>query len=109
MTFSAIHPWLVEGAFPVVLPVVVTTASLYVADVGFDEGMLVAGSMANAKFTRAPFLRFQKSLVNYDTRHPSDKTLRLDEWVKERERTVLVIESSHLVPFLADFRGFAVS
>ena len=41
--------------------------------------------------------------MNYDTRHHIDKALPLDLWVRERERTIIVVEASELTTFLRSF------
>jgi hypothetical protein len=83
-----------------VLPIIVTTARLFCCAFDPKSTLLVDGRVAADEFSEEPFVRFRKSLVNYDTRHPSESPLMIQEWVIERERTVMIVNAGSLVSFL---------
>lgn len=81
------------------IPVIVTTAELFVALFEPDSISLSDGSLSDkAVFNSVPYIRFRKSLTsNY---LPSKPRQTIQEVYKETERTVFVVNATHFNSFL---------
>ena len=89
----------------VCIPIIVTNALLFTC--AFDPAQMDLGSgdlPADAAFMSRPFVRFRKALRNGAGLTSLD-VKDLDEVVGEGERTVFVVDSRQLVPFLAGLRS----
>lgn len=81
-------------------PVIITTANLKVCKFS-PASINDTGEIAECEFEDVPFLRFHKCLGG-QLNEPS-KSTNLQEVLKEHERTIYVVNSSHLVGFLSEF------
>jgi hypothetical protein len=89
------------GTNALYLPVIVTNARLYSclfdpADVGMDSGKL-----SGAKFTEEKMLRFRKNLITGFK--DEEKHRDLVEANRQKQRSIWVVNSSHLSEILAGF------
>jgi hypothetical protein len=80
------------------IPVIVTTANLHLCVADPQKISLGDGTIPEASFKSVPFVRFNKSLA---TRLPDGVQPReLSHAAAERERSVFIVNSDHLVAFL---------
>lgn len=89
------------GGRATIVPVVVTTAKLCTCSVQAGAGIsLSTGTLAKpANFAETPYIRFRKSFTQRTTT-PYAKLRSIADVDKDRERTVLVVNSEHLVELL---------
>lgn len=81
------------------IPCIVTSAKLKICNLKPSEISIKDGTVKNAQFKEVPYIRFRKSLEVQEIQ-PSSKPIGLKEIVKERERSILIINSVHLAEFL---------
>lgn len=83
------------------LPVLLTTARLQVCSYDAAKISLQSGDLPAAEFNEVPYLRFRKGLQAHVTtgQTPTD----LPQASRERERSILVVNSLSLVEFLTKF------
>jgi hypothetical protein len=98
------------GYLPLV-PVVVTTAKLYVCQfdptiVSLDTGKL---DTSGGQFVQTNLVRFRKTFVTTKNNSYESSQMILENWVSDRERTVFVLNPSALERFLTGFRSFGPS
>jgi hypothetical protein len=80
------------------LPVIVTTAKLYLCVADPKKISLGNGMIPEAEFQSVPYIRFNKSLA---TQLPEGARPReLSAAASERERSIFVVNADHLVDFL---------
>lgn len=86
------------------LPVVITNARLFTCSVDARSISLTTGELpATAEFTEVPFVRFRKTL--WASRLTESKNSRHVAYAHAyRERSVIVVSSSHLEQFLQNAR-----
>lgn len=86
------------GPAIVYIPSIITNAELRICRVNPKDIDLTTGMLTEAEFEVVPFLRFRKSLsTNQD---PLSKSKSLTEAAQHQERTVFIINASHLSSFL---------
>lgn len=79
------------------IPVIVTTARLYVCDVAPKTFDPADGAIPDNDFARIGMVRFEKSL-NHPTNYGDASSL--EEVAKQAERSVLIVESGYFLEFL---------
>ena len=81
-------------------PIVVTNASLLLADFPVEAISLHAGDLPDAEttFTKQPFVRFQKSFTTLPV--GEKKETRLDSANYQDQRTIWIVQASYLARFL---------
>jgi hypothetical protein len=94
--------------WPVVVPVVITTAKLYIckfdpAAVAPETGKL---NVSDGQFDEAHFVRFRKSLVTTRSNSYNASEMVLNDWAADRVRTVFVLTPPALGRFLHGFESF---
>jgi hypothetical protein len=85
-----------------VIPVLVTTASLMLSRFDPSDVDLKSGEVANASFTTVPHLRFRKSLALTSAPDEYDPT-KLRDLSAASERTVFVVGGLHFTDWLKEF------
>jgi len=83
------------------IPVIVTNANIQICRFELSSVSLENGEIPDGDFEAVPFIRFSKTLSN-KTRSNSAKT-DLSTATREKERTVFVVQSSHLESFLGNW------
>ena len=83
----------------IVVPVIVTNASLYACPVDPQRISLDEGKLSDARFSKVPYIRFRKTLAQRFTEYAAPKSVK--EADADRKRTVFVINSEKLTQFLA--------
>ena len=78
----------------VYIPVLVTSAKLFVCDADYGKVDLTSGDVPEASSRPVPWLRFNKTLTA-DVPGRSNAT-NIEEFAKSAERTVWVVEAAHL-------------
>lgn len=81
------------------LPVIITNATLYICELDINNISITDGTVFNQEFKEVPMVRFRKTL-SFDS-PPNSKALDIESASLERERTVLVINSSSLIDILS--------
>lgn len=86
----------------VFVPVIITTAELWICRCDPNQVTLNEGTLSEATFEQVPFIRFRKSLTTRLTNqaHPTD----LAQANQDKQRTVVVINSTELVGFLSNWK-----
>lgn len=79
-------------------PVIVTAANLKICNVNPDNISLEDGELMDAEFETVPYIRFRKSLATDHS--PENRVEELSEISKFKERSILVVKSTHLSEFL---------
>lgn len=80
------------------LPVIVTTANLYICKINLSEISIDEGSIDNCNFDPVPMVRFKKTLSISPP--PNEKAENLTLAAKSKERTVLIINSNKFIEVL---------
>lgn len=96
------------GELTAAIPIIVTNARLYTCV--FDPGQIDLGSVdlpSATMFQSQAFVRFRKAFRHSGGRFGRETTDTLMQVVEEGERTVFVVDSRHLVAFLAGLRALA--
>jgi hypothetical protein len=86
----------------VFLPMIVTTAELYVCRMAADAVDLANGTIDKSSFESVPFIRFHKSFPA--SLLSNDSSTNLEESAVSSERTVWVINAAHIQQFLKELR-----
>ena len=79
------------------LPMIVTTARLYICDCDYKTINLDRGEIANTQMLPTPLIRFQKSL---STQTAAGGPATLEEAAAAAERTVVIIQASAFLEIL---------
>lgn len=83
--------------------VIVTTAALKVCKTNPNSIAIDTGRLKETEFFDVPYLRFRKQL-NYNISVSSSyEHLRTEEIARQKENTVFVVNSNHLIDFLHEF------
>jgi hypothetical protein len=82
------------------IPIIITTAQLFVCKYNISDISLVNGFTSNADFEIVPFIKFHKTLVNENLR---GNIINLQESNKEKERTVFIINSECIEQFFHEW------
>ncbi|MCJ7772377.1 MAG: hypothetical protein MUP22_04490 [Desulfobacterales bacterium] len=85
----------------VYIPAIITNAKLYICEVDPGEISIKEGELITPNFVEVPMIRFKKNLSLQEP--PNAKANNLIEASKERERTVLVINSESLINILSSY------
>lgn len=80
------------------IPVIVTSAELKVCKLSPEEISVSDGTITDSEFKTAPWVRFRKSLAVSELGY--SKLKELSEITEKKERSLFVINSSHLSDFL---------
>jgi hypothetical protein len=83
--------------------VIVTTATLQVCEYKPDEVGLDDGKILEAEFTEVPVVRFRKQLSTRPVTAAAPPRLSSLVGSRPKEHAVFVVNSNHLMDFLADF------
>ena len=90
-----------RGHLRIYYNVIVTTAQLVVCELMSDAISLASGTVDAATFTKVPYVRFRKQL---SVNRTADPTVRYyGSPFREKENTVFVVNSSHLLDFLDEY------
>jgi len=92
-----------HDGFRVYVNAIVTTASLYVAEVDHTGVSLGEGTVDRAKFIEVPFVRFRKQLADSAADPITATTKPPLDVARARESTVFVVNAAHLGEFLQEF------
>ncbi len=84
------------------IPVVVTNTQLELCHFDPEKVSMSDGLLPNGNFKTVPFIRFRKSLTTIVS--SSVKATNLTDASKEKERTILIINSNSLSDFLENFQ-----
>ncbi|MEW8201040.1 MAG: hypothetical protein AB2697_19825 [Candidatus Thiodiazotropha endolucinida] len=87
-----------NGDLRIYYNVIVTSAELVVCEMMSNAISLASGSVDEASFTTVPYVRFRKQLSVNRTVDPS--TRNYVSLFREKENTVFVVNSTHLLDFL---------
>jgi len=90
-----------NGNLRIYFNVVVTTAELVVCQLMSDAISLASGTVDEASFTTVPYVRFRKQLSVNRTADPNAQSYGSP--FREKENTVFVVNSSHLIEFLDEY------
>ena len=96
---SLLHPTALRMYFSVI----VTTATLKVCKTDLDSIAIDTGLLSKAELIEVPYLRFRKQLNYNISANASYEHFRPEEIARQKENTVFVVNSSHLVDFLNKF------
>lgn len=83
--------------------VIVTTASLKVCKSDPSSIAIDIGQLTKAELIEVPYLRFRKQLNYNISASASYEHLRPEEIARQKENTVFVVNSNHLISFLNEF------
>jgi len=83
--------------------VIVTTAELFACNFDPDKVNIENGEVDSTKTTPVPYIRFRKQLSSFETPHCSWKEVGSSGISREKENTVFIVNSKHLVKFLKEF------
>lgn len=83
------------------LPIVVTTAKLFVCRFHASQIKISDGTLDSAGFEEIPFIRFQKAFSTSSP--PTSAPNHLADAAAARERTVLVVQADSLITMLTQF------
>jgi hypothetical protein len=83
------------------VPVIVTNARLTVCNFDVASVSLEAGEIPEGDFEEVPFMRFRKSLTTIVSEDSSVQTISAAN--RDRPRTVLVVQSSHLTQLMNEW------
>lgn len=87
--------------FRIYYPVIVTTAEIKVCKFNRSDIEIQNGEIGKSEFVTVPYVRFSKCLTTHDTKDTTKGTT-ISETMKEKERTVFVVNSSKFIEFLRD-------
>jgi hypothetical protein len=87
-----------EALKRVYVPMIVTTAKLYICDADYEKVDLQTGEVPGPTAIEVPAVRFMKSLVSLDPRLSSANTA--EEFAQQSERSVVVVQAAHFADFL---------
>lgn len=86
----------------VLIPLIVTTATLYLAHFDVHDVPLRTGEISAGNFIQVPSVRFRKSLSR-TSEHLTPELSELEHLAKNAERTAFIVTAEHLVDWLEDF------
>jgi hypothetical protein len=87
-----------SGLARLYVPVIVTTAKMYVCDADFRSVDLETGEVAGAETAPAPLVRFRKSLGADSSAAPA--VTSVEDLAEQAERSVLVVQAGAFLEFL---------
>lgn len=90
-----------NGDLRIYYNVIVTTAELLVCELMSDAISLASGTVDDASFTMVPFVRFRKQLSVNRTVDPNARNY--GSLFREKENTVFIVNSTHLLNFLDEY------
>ena len=90
------------GLRRVYVPVIVTTASLFVCDAPYDTLDLTTGEVGDVTVCKESVVHFTKSLVSFEQEKAS--ATRIEQFSQQSERSVLIVRASDFLGFLAQFK-----
>ena len=96
-------PLLLATALRMYFSVIVTTATLKVCKTDLDSIAIDTGRLSKAELIEVPYLRFRKQLNYNISASASYEHFRPEEIARQKENTVFVVNSNHLIDFLSEF------
>jgi hypothetical protein len=92
-------PLVAHGFGGIFVPIIVTTARLFICDADYSTLDLESGEVPKAHALEVPLIRFQKSLGSSDPARSN--ALSLKEFADQGDRTVLIMNARYFSEFLA--------
>ncbi len=86
----------------VYVPVIVTTARLFICDAEYEELDVQAGEIGGLVASEVASVRFMKTLVSFDPRQSSAQSI--EEFSTQSERSIVVVQAAHFLSFLRGFQ-----
>jgi hypothetical protein len=83
------------------VPMIVTTARMFVCDVDYDQVEPQTGEVASATIITTPIIRFKKSLSAPDLARSS--AVSVEEFAAQSERSVVVVQAAAFSEFLKNW------
>jgi hypothetical protein len=83
------------------IPMIVTTAKMYICDADYQNINLETGEISGANIEPVDFVRFAKSFGAGDARRAGDITI--EKFAEQTERSVLIVQASAFLDFLGHF------
>ena len=92
-----------DGQLRMYFSVIVTTATLKVCKTNPNSIAIDTGKLNEAELIEVPYVRFRKQLNYNISPNSSYEDLRPEEIARQKENTVFVVNSNHLIEFLSEF------
>ncbi len=92
------QPSLNSGLSRLYIPIIVTTAKMFICDADYGSVDLETGEVAGAVISPSPIVRFKKSLGSDASQ--LTRMLSIESFAKQSERSVLLVQANAILDFL---------